>query len=746
MAVIGITYLAAQLIAVAVGTTMSIIFGCTAAVLAIASLKMLSDKHRRVILPVLVASSIAFGIFAGYGLIKIEPAQRLYGQTIYVRGEIAKEPYFSNERYYYIIDTEYIQSTEQIQKTRIRISSKAPLEAEVTDIFEGSLKVNIPADNEPFSAASSRLSRGIMLTAYIPYAEEPIITEGRRGVKYHVSKAREAIDTRIDYLLDGDLSGMLKGVLLGDKSDMSTDLVSDFRICGLSHLLAVSGLHMSILVYVLTRLLRNLGVAYRPLAAIVLVFIWGYIALTGFSYSVYRAGIMTSMVLLARVINREADSLNSFGTALLVLCLVNPYAASDAGLLLSVSSSLGLILINGSVEEYVCSFINKKINDTYGLIKNAASTIVTSVVATICATPVLMLYFGELSIISPLANLLCLQLSTIFMVSGGLAVIASFLPFIGGILSRFIAVVTWISGKLIEFIVNALGSLPKASISVNYKFLPYFILCSAVLLLIYHFIFKENKIKGLCLCMGIVFFIFCSGVIVENIIRSNDRYFTVYSVGDGIAVAAVSGFDCAVVGTGGDRYSAWQMTMDMQDKNISTVDVLIYPDSSPEYASYADDFIECITPERIYLPEDIYISDELIYAVRNYSDALGGVSKVNYVSKNNKLTVTSYTDTEGMVWISIINGNMSLLVCPENGDCSLIPEDMRSPWCAVITSSDIANIGVLSPFSVIVSADEDVCAKTGALMLYRGVKHVFTTVEGNVVVSEKGAGICIGGE
>lgn len=746
MMVIGITYLLSQLAAIAIGSTLSTFFCVTVAAFSVAGFFLLSDKHRRLILPVLVSCAVALGSYAVYYHVKVEPAQRLFGQTVFIRGQITQEPYTSNGRTYYVVDTDYIESRQKIQQACIRISAQTPLEAEITDIFEGEVIINIPDDEEAFSAATSRIAKGIILTGYIPYGTEPTITEGKHGINYLISRMRYAISTKVHQLFDKELSSLLKGVLLGDKGEMSNKLKSNFRICGLSHLLAVSGLHMSILVYVLTLLLRQLGISYRPLAAILIGFIIFYMALTGFSYSVLRAGIMTGMMLLARVLNRQADSLSSFGTALLLICLFNPYAAADAGLLLSASSAFGLIAVNGRVLRQVKVILNE-MNIRSGIVHGAVSSVVTSIVATLFATPIIMLYFGEYSLISPLANLLCIQVANIFLLSGALAVLLSFIPLVGGFAAYIAAAPAWIAGKLLIFITGVLGGLPNASIPVNYAFLPVFFICAAIIIIVWIFISRgsENRLKSFCCCLGVLLFVFLCGLTTEYITRANENYVTIYSVENGVAVAAVSGYNCIVVGTGGDKYDAWKMTEDLQEQNLTKIDALFYPDSSKTYASYAEEFLELYNVKSVFLPASLDDGDDLAYAVRNVSDRLYDISFASCSFRKGKLSAETFTDADGLMWVYIVDGSMSILVCPENGNFNKLPDYMRYPWCAVVTTSDMINVGALSAGVIVVSADRDGCAEAAAILRYRGAEKVYTTADGNITIYDDETRMLIGG-
>ncbi len=748
MAVVGIAYLAAQITAVAAGMAISIALCVVSSLFALAALILLSDKHRRMVLPVLVSFAVAFGAYSIFSAVKAEPSKQLYGQTVYIRGTVAQQPYRSNDRYYYIVDTDSIEGLGEVQKTTLRISSTVSLGAEVTDVFEGTVTVNDLSDDEGFGAVSSRLARGIMLTGYLPYGTTPGITEGRRGLPYFVSRMRYAVTGKIDLLLDGECAALLKGVLLGDKSDMSSAVVSDFRICGLSHLLAVSGMHMTILAAAVTLLLRRTGLNYRAVAGISIGFVWFFVLLTGCSYAVIRAAIMTTLMLLARVVKREADSLNSLGTALLVICLCNPYAAADVGLLLSAASTFGLIVLSPPVMAEVRRFIKGRIKDKYGLVTGAAEAVVSTCAATVCSMPVLMLCFGEYSLISPLANLMCLSLSNIFLVAGAAAVVLSFVPLVGAGLAKIIALAAWFSGEVMLFITRLLGDIPNASLPVNYKFLPVFFIGSAVLLLMWYLLYRrsERRIVWLGVCAAMLAVVFVSGVAAETIAKADDRNVTVYEVGDGAAVTFTSGSECIVIGTGGDRYDLWQMMNDLQDRNIARIDAVFYPSADEGCTSYAIDFIEAMEPGLVYMPAGNAAGDTLPYAVRKMSSGVGDIASACYESRSGRIQVSGYTDSEGKVWVLAHSGGMSVLVCPEEGNCALIPQTMASPDCAVIRSAEITNIALLSAQIVVISADSRECANAQALIRYRGIENVYTTAQGTVTVSQHGAGYIAGGE
>lgn len=746
MAVLGITFFAAQIFAAIVGATVSAVV--SAVVLCLILLVLFDSEHRRKILPVLISCFIALGSYACYTFFVVDRSQMLEGHTTYVKGIIVDAPYESNERFYYIIKTDYIELDNSPQKIRIRVSSKTPIDAEMTDIFAGSVTFNQQNPDEPFSVRNSRLARGITATAYLEYGNVPNIYEGEHGAAYLINEFRNKIILRTELLFNAEYSALLRGFLLGDKSGISTARISDFRACGLSHLLAVSGLHMSIIVYALTFLLRQMGFRHRADAGILFCILWIYIMLTGFSYSVIRAGIMTSFVLLARVFKREADSLNSLGFALLAICIANPYSATDAGLLLSVSSTIGLILLHNPIFRKICSITGITAKSRYSWVNGIISALLTSIIASISTLPVIALYFGECSIISPLANLVCVPLANVFMVSGAAAVIISFIPIIGTVLAKIIFFPAWFSAKIMTAVIGALADLPHARININYDFMPTFLICVFVIGILWYLLFGKSKdrFKYFLICTAVIAVAFIFGVTIEEVLHMNDHIVKVYSVDSGLSLVIKSEGSCVVIGTGGERYDVWNMTLDMQDNNLSVVDAVFYPSFDDEYASYAQDFIRDSQPKYIYVANDTSARDEIHFAVKNYkNENIKYVSESDlYVEKDN-LKITSFDEGDGKIWIHAVVGDMKILICPEGGNASSVPEEMKNPSCAVTLSDDIINVTALNAASFVVSADRDDCAVAEATLLYRGVENVYTTYNGDVVITEHKAGIMIEG-
>ncbi len=157
-------------------------------------------------------------------------------------------------------------------------------------------------------------------------------------------RMRQGIAARLDSLFQ-DGSGLAKALLLGVREGLSEKTVADFRDAGIAHVLAVSGLHVSLLtamVFLVLRLFRLPPAAVFGLIAALLVF---YCRLLDFAPSVVRASVLTLLLLLGRVLRRRADPLTGLSFAFLLILLFRPLDLFNAGFQLSFLAVLGIITL-----------------------------------------------------------------------------------------------------------------------------------------------------------------------------------------------------------------------------------------------------------------------------------------------------------------------------------------------------------------------------------------------------------------
>ncbi len=261
--------------------------------------------------------------------------------------------------------------------------------------------------------------------------------------------------------LGGDFGAFSVSVLFGDKSHLSKELKDAFTGAGISHIMSVSGLHMSIWVFGLYTLLKKLSFSEKRAGLTAIVFSLIVVCLSSFSVSVIRAAIMTGVYLSAELFGRKADALNSLGLAVLILCAVNPFVVCDVSFLLSVFATLGIVASSKD-----CNRLLSKLDDRGRggrLIRYFLDIVLISVIANIFVFPVTAGFFGSVSLLSWLSNLTVIPVLTPVMLLSGMLML---FPSVKVIAFPLKFVITSLE-KYIFFCVRLVSALPFSYIQTE---------------------------------------------------------------------------------------------------------------------------------------------------------------------------------------------------------------------------------------------------------------------------------------
>ncbi len=244
--------------------------------------------------------------------------------------------------------------------------------------------------------------------------------------KTFVEKIKLKIKDNLANGLSNENVEVAYSALFGDKSDMSTTQYSAFRLSGVAHLLAVSGLHVGIVVAVLCKFLSLIRVKRWLKVGVVSVVLTLYMYICGFSVSVVRASIMSIMALLAPLFFRQYDPLSSVSLSGIVLFFINPLYVFDVGALMSFSCVFGIILLAKPI---------KSILSKTRLPKSVVDGLSISIAVMISLMIIQAYFFKTLNIISIIANVLIVPIfSLIFSVIFVVSFLSLLCPFITYIL------------------------------------------------------------------------------------------------------------------------------------------------------------------------------------------------------------------------------------------------------------------------------------------------------------------------
>lgn len=199
------------------------------------------------------------------------------------------------------------------------------------------------------------------------YTERYVILEKKDHVMYILGRFRERLEDSIYRYFRTDRASFLSAMLLGDKSGLDRNQKLMYQKNGLAHILAISGMHVSIIALAFEKLLEMLGIGRKYRCAIVMILIILYGLMTGFAPPIIRAVIMLVLRYYAFFIKRSADVPTDMMLALLIMAIINPESVFTAGLQLSFAAA-GAMYISDRI--YINYFGWRKIiffTERYGM-------------------------------------------------------------------------------------------------------------------------------------------------------------------------------------------------------------------------------------------------------------------------------------------------------------------------------------------------------------------------------------------
>ncbi len=241
-----------------------------------------------------------------------------------------------------------------------------------------------------------------------------------------------------------DAGGFASALFLGNKSFLARGTQYDFSRLGVSHLLSISGLHLTLLAYSVKKFIDKLtGNRFASNITCIAVAA-AYTVLTGFPLSLCRAAIMITVSAIAAMISKNADMLTSLGISAALIVSVNPYASADISLLLSFLAMLGCIAYQSIIKQF--TFEKIKVKPIRKAVSYICSSLLMSVLAVVFTFPAVYLSFDEFSVVSPIANLLYIPLTSVALVLTLVMLLLSPIPLlfeaVGAVLSAFIGFTT----------------------------------------------------------------------------------------------------------------------------------------------------------------------------------------------------------------------------------------------------------------------------------------------------------------
>lgn len=385
---------------------------------------------------------------------------------------------------------------------------------------------------------------------------------------------RDTMSRGITRNLTGEEGAVLSAMLFGRTEQLSPELRRDYSRAGISHLLAVSGLHLAVLVMLLTGFLRFMKVSPRQISLCTIAAVLLFMGLTGFSQSVTRAGIMLLLLTAAQLIGRDADARNSLGLAAILILLQNPYAVFSVSFQLSYLAALGILAFTKPLAEWYSLRVwkislpelKKRSRWRYGILNGLS----VSVCANLLTLPVVCREFGYVSLVSPMTNLMIAALVPVALGSGmlcGLAGLFSELRLPG----RIFGLVGGVVIKCINRICRWWSEQMFSALPVTERYLfVWIVVCVIIGVLLWH-LRAQAAVKRYAACLAVISLL--AGAFSQKVTARNAVWFAADEYGKSVAVAY--GKQGAVIGAPDSERAAQNLAAFFADRGVTGITLLV---------------------------------------------------------------------------------------------------------------------------------------------------------------------------
>ncbi|MBK8554056.1 MAG: DNA internalization-related competence protein ComEC/Rec2 [Ignavibacteria bacterium] len=342
--------------------------------------------------------------------------------------------------------------------------------------------------------------------------------------------------TTIDKNYDGDEAAYLKGLITGERSDITQEMKDDFVNAGVMHLIAVSGLNVAYIIISLSLILSLLRFPMIPRAVITIAFLIFYCMFTGNTASIVRASIMGILVLIAILLERRINFYNIIGMAAMMILIYDAKQLFDPGFILSFSAVLSMAVFLTTFEKVFLSRIRELHIKGKKIALMLLALFFTSLAAQIGTIPITANYFGKISVISLLTNIIAVPLANLSLAIGFFQMfIAAISEYLSSVISETNNVLLYVQLSFIQWC----ASPDFAYFSVeNFNFTSIIAYYLIVLILIW------RKTEGnFCFRIILSGLILCGYFILETDLEKKLKI-TFLDVGQG---------DCSVIHTPDDK-------------------------------------------------------------------------------------------------------------------------------------------------------------------------------------------------
>ena len=377
---------------------------------------------------------------------------RYNGSSVTVTGQVTAEPSYRDDSVHLLVRATdiFVNSRSLVTGGQILVQAARDDEYRYGDQVRATGLLAAPASWDTFSYADYLARQNVF--SIMRNAGVQVVSSGHGSPLYaRLLDFKSAIIRRINSALPEPQAGLLVGILLGNEAGISSDLENDFRRTGASHIIAISGFNMVVITAIIMRVFGGLAGRNRVSATLVaIIFIVAYTILAGAGAGVVRAAMMSVLLVVGQQLRRKTFLPTSLAFATLCMSLLDPNILLDIGFQLSFCAVLGLGLFADPLARQFRALLGRHLSpptaDRLHAVLN--EPVIVSIAAQIATLPLVVLYFGRVSLVAFPVNVLIVPVqSLILMIAFVAAPLSIVLPAAG-------AVLFWVNMVFLSWSIN----------------------------------------------------------------------------------------------------------------------------------------------------------------------------------------------------------------------------------------------------------------------------------------------------
>lgn len=515
-----------------------------------------------------------------------------------------------------------------------------------------------------------------------------------------ISRLQNKAKTCLSEVVSEDNASIAIALLLGDSSYLDDGQKNVFGNASLSHILAISGMHVTYVIVGISVLLKKIDTRKRML--FLLCFLVFFAQITGASPSVCRAVIMTSIMIISKLFYRKSDTINNIAISCFVILVINPYNICEIGFQLSFLGTLGIVLLHPKIKTFIMGVKKMDLTDDTKVvtckisIKNISefkkvflkriyssvwNIVAVSVSANIVLIPILAYHYNTISFAFLLSNVLVAPILAIMIYSGYATIMSSFFSLH---ISKFFSVILNVCIVIFSEISNIVANLSLLRFTCGTPSIMAVLLYYAIVIYVFYF-FQRSHVKTLRRLIVISVIIVFSSKLFS--LFNPNMYINFIDVGQGDSTLIItSGNKRILIDGGGSENSDYDVGKNvlvpyLLDRKITVIDYMFISHFDSDHCEGLFTVMESLHVKNAVISRQGKVSENYEYFTK---EAQRNHINVICVQAGDRLKIDNHTyidivwPSESLIQENVLNNNSIVFKLNYNSTSVLFTGDIEA--------------------------------------------------------------------